>query len=83
MFVPQDAVPKAADPTELVVKLVENPVAIKISSSRYILTLQETNKQLDLKLSVSNDQKWVWDSRLIDTRGRAKVWSGKGLEKEC
>ena len=56
MFVPQDAVPKAADPTELVVKLVENPVAIKISSSRYILTLQETNKQLDLKLSVSNDQ---------------------------
>ena len=56
MFVPQDGGPKAADPTELVVKLVENPVAIKISSSRYILTLQETNKQLDLKLSVSNDQ---------------------------
>ena len=52
----QDGGPKAAGPTELVVKLVENPVAIRISSSRYILTLQETNKQLDLKLSVSNDQ---------------------------
>ena len=48
-------------------------------SSRYILTLRETNEQLELKLSVSNDQYWVWDSRLLDTRERAKVSVRKGV----